>query len=72
MRKRLEPEVLATCLTEHLADDIRTALNTTNQFVASYEVSAPTLLNLQAAQRSLQAAMSYASAAALIAAQEGI
>jgi hypothetical protein len=69
MRKRLEPEALAVCINEHLASDVRTALDTATGLL-SYEVSAPTLLNLQAAQRSLQAALSYAKAAALIAAQE--
>jgi hypothetical protein len=71
MRQRLHPEALATCLREHLADDIRTALNTSTEFLAQYEISAPALLNLQAAQRSLQAALSYASAATLVTEQEG-
>ena len=70
MRQRLHPEALATCLREHLADEIRTALNTSGDFLQTYEISAPALLNVQAAQRSLQAALSYANAATLITEQE--
>ena len=70
MRQRLHPEALATCLKQHLAADVRTALDTSSQFLAEYELSAPTLTNLQAAQRNLQAALSYANAATLITEQE--
>ena len=70
MRQRLHPEALAACLREHLAADVRTALNSSSTFLDGYELSAPALTNLQAAQRSLQAALSYANAAVLITEQE--
>ena len=66
MRQRLHPEALAACLREHLAADIRDALNSSSTFLDGCELSAPALLNAQAAQRSLQAALSYANAAVLI------
>ena len=41
MRQRLHPEALSTCLREHLAADVRTALDTSSQFLAEYEQPTP-------------------------------
>ena len=66
MRKRLHPEALAACLREHLAADIRDALNSSSTFLDRYELSAPALLNAQAAQRCLKQALGYVNAAAVV------
>ena len=66
MRQRLHPEALAACLREHLAADIRDALNSSSTFLDGYELSAPALLNAQAAQRCLKQALGYANAAAVV------
>lgn len=70
MRQRLEPTVLATCLTEHVGTGVHSALQSVESFAADYELPPAALTVFQAARRQLKAAAEHINAAALIVQQE--
>ena len=64
-REKLDPKILAECLTEHFRADIECDRDALNDLIAQYELPGAVIRNLAAAQTELRrAVMSIAGAAA--------
>ncbi len=69
MRQRLDPEALSTCLEQHAAADLDTAIGTMRGFLADLEMPGAAVSNLKAALRQAETARDHLTAAAAITAK---
>lgn len=67
-RTKINPDALADCINDHLANDTRTALDSVNGLLDDYDMPGQVVRNLQGAQRELRRA--YGSLMAAKAAAE--
>ncbi len=70
-RQKLKPEVLTTCLKEHLLPEVTAACNLSTDFIEDYEMPGGVVQTLKIAQKHLQRAVAGVNSAIAFAEAEG-
>ena len=67
MRTKITAATMATCVSEHICQDVQEAFDGVVYVLDEYDLPAPVVMNLQGAKRALETANHHMAAASLIA-----